>query len=503
MKALLTTLLLLTTGPSPAETPPDLPDLIRDALVHNLDLLVSRQNVETARGGVTTAQGNFDPGLSFNPQWSSNKQTYVPFNPFLPFLNTAPALDHNTTGTSGYSLGLSGGTPASTSYSLSLQAQRTWESAPVLYNPYSDLWDSSLSVGLTQPLLKGFGHAIATAPVAAAKLAQGSADALVKEQANQVVGQVEQAYAQFEYAATQSRLAAGSLERASQLRDKVQAQVQVGVLTQLDLLSAQQGVASRAVSLASARLGRANAVDALLGVVYGAQLGSALGRDVPRLAADPAGPPALLAAPDLPPLQACETQALAQRQALHAAQLSLDQSRLQLKVARNNLKPSLNLNASYGLQGLSNPTDRLNAGARPSSRGLAGWNAGLSLGIPIFNRAARGAAHAAAAQVRLQELAMQTEQEQIRLAVRQAYHAILIDREQLDHARQARDLSRERYAGEMDRLALGLSDTFRLLQMEQQLADDELSAAQAQLQLETAVSQFLVATGHAPDPFLR
>jgi outer membrane protein TolC len=498
MKTLLISLVALAALRASAGTPPGLPDLIRDALEHNLDLLVSRQNLESARGGVTSAEGQFDPSLSLSPQWAWNRQTYVP-----PPLPGYPAPGGNTTGTDTYTLGLNGTTWASTSYSLNLQAQRTWESAPLLVNSFSDQWNSSLTLGLTQPLLKGFGRTIATAPVEEAKLALGSADALVREQAGQVVGQVEQAYAQFEYAAAGARLAAASLERADKLRNRVQEQVKVGVLTRLDLLSAEEGVANRQATLASARLARANAVDTLLEVVYGGQFGPALRRDGLRLEADPAGPPALLAPPALPPVEDCETEALAQRQAIQAAQLNLGQSRLQLRVARNNLKPTLNLTGSYGMQGLNNATDRLTAGTRPLDRGLAGWTVGVTLGMPLFNRAAQGAASTAAAQVRLQELAVQTQEEQIRLVVRQAHHGILAAQDQLASAERARQLSQERYEGEVARLALSLSDTFRVLQMEEQLTSDELTAAQARMQLETAVSGFLVATGRAADPFLR
>lgn len=74
--------------------------------------------------------------------------------------------------------------------------------------------------------------------------------------------------------------------------------------------------------------------------------------------------------------------------------------------------------------------------------------------------------------------------------------------ERLGFADTARALSRRHYDGELERMELGLSDAFRVTQVEEELATAELAAAQARFDLAKAVSAFHFAMGESALPYL-
>lgn len=483
---LLLVLALPLSGQAPAGS---LEELVGAALGHNLGLETIRLATQAANADLGTAEGTFDPQVTVASQWTRNQETAV---------LTDASRSLGTSGSDSYTAGLAGATPWSTQYSLGLQTQSSLEN-PVVFQSYPSAWNSSVVLGFQQPLLRGRGPAVAGAPVLRARYALSAAEFQALEQADQTVAAVEQAFAAYEWAGAQERLSEGALQRALAARDKNRHLNALGLMARIDLVTAENTVATRRSNLLGARQSRQDAGDALLAMVYGATAGPALQAglplEVPAAAQlrDP-GP--------LPDLASCETLALAQRRVVGANRQDLAALQVDQRVARDSLKPALALTGSYAVQGLRTGTARLAAGPRPGDEGLQGWTVGLSLAVPVFNRTARAAATRAAVLVRQQELQLQQVELTVRTDVRKAYRAIGASRERLALDEQAEELSRSRFEGEYQRLDLGLTDFFRVNQVEEELAVAELDTAQARYELEVAVSAFHLAEGNSAGAYL-
>jgi len=483
---LLMALALPLSGQPPAQS---LEALVGAALEHNLGLETIQLATQAANADLGQEEGLFDPQLSVGFQWNRNQETAI---------RADGSRSRGTSGADSYTAGLAGATPWSTQYSMSLQTQSSLESPP-LFQSYPTAWTSGVVLGFQQPLLRGRGPGVAGAPVLRARYALSAAQFRALEQADQTVAAVEQAFAAYEWAVAQERLSEGALQRGLAARDKNQHLNALGLMARIDLVTAEKTVANRRSNLLGARQSRQDAAEALLAVAYGAGavpvLQAGLPLDVPpavRLR-DP-GP--------LPDLAACETLALAQRRVIAASRQDLAALQVDQRVTRDSLKPALALTGSYAVQGLRSGTARLTAGTRPGDTGLQGWTLGLSLAVPVFNRTARAAAAKAAVLVRQQELELQQVELTVRTDLRKAYRGIAASRDRLLLEEQAEALSRSQFEGESQRLELGLTDFYRVNQVEEDLAVAELDTVQARYDLEVAVSAFHLAEGDSAAAYL-
>jgi outer membrane protein TolC len=491
--------LLAWPGLAAAGPAPGLDDLVRTALAQNLDLQSASLEAERAQGGLQAASGLFDPQLGSQLEWNQLDQNLV---------NSA---GQPVTGTDGYrklGLTLSGYTPWSTQYSVAADSIRRNESRDlVLGDPYDYQqfqnfpveWDNLVKVGITQPLLKGWGSRVASAPVAKARLQVSAAQDRIRQQADRLVADVEQSYAALELAAWQERSGQASLDRAQRLARRDQERQALELATRLDALASEQAVEKRKASLAQAAQAREDAQTRLLRLVYGSGAGTAMGQ-VHVVLPEAAG--AVPGVPDLGDEAACAERAVQQRRNLRAGQEDLEAMRQDLEVARDNLRPTLSFRAGYTLQANRNESSRLTIGNRPFDQAGQGWTVGLVLGVPLFNRAARGAVTQVQVDVRRQELSLQALEQDVRAGVRLALGAIQAARDSLGFALRAQDLARLHYEGEVERMELGLTDSFRVTQVEEELANAELATAQARYDLAKALSVFRFTMGESAQPYL-
>jgi len=86
--------------------------------------------------------------------------------------------------------------------------------------------------------------------------------------------------------------------------------------------------------------------------------------------------------------------------------------------------------------------------------------------------------------------------------VRAAARAIEADRERLEQARLSFTYAKEQYDAGQKQLQLGLIDSFRLLQMEEEVANAELVLEQTRYELALALSSFDLAMGTTEEKYL-
>ena len=160
---------------------------------------------------------------------------------------------------------------------------------------------------------------------------------------DEVAATVRLAYAILVERHRQEATAERSVRRAQELLDAYTSLRAIEKITEVDLITAKLGVASRQATLPQVRRERRAAEDALLFAVYGAGARAVLARagDAVWIPRD-----TVVGAPDLPSMEDAIARALTARSDLEAARHDVAQARYRLRQARNATLPTLNLSAS-------------------------------------------------------------------------------------------------------------------------------------------------------------
>ena len=215
-------------------------------------------------------------------------------------------------------------------------------------------YNADTTLTLSQPLLKGFGRTIAARALAGARFRQADADRqrIVAEQ--QVALEVTSAY--YRVVAQQAfvDVARLSLERARKLRDASEAKLDAGLVSQLDVLRAQQLVMQAEMQLFDSQSAIEDARDRLLYLI-GRQPGESI--DVLRAIPPPSQLPI--------ELENATTIALSNRLDLQSRIGDSENADLAVRYARNQLLPQVDVNFAL--------TRRYTADSFEGSFGLNGF----------------------------------------------------------------------------------------------------------------------------------
>lgn len=238
----------------------------------------------------------------------------------------------------------------------------------------------------------------------------------------------------------------------------------------------------RAALLAAER-DRRGAEDALVFAVYGSRASAMLAQEGTALV--PRDSSAML--PEVPTLEEATTRALAERPDVDAARHEMASARYRTLFARNAGLPALDVTGA-----VSRP---ITAGGGIADASLPEWFVGVTLSRPLRNVGAGAERERALAAERRAEISLVELENAVRAEVRAAMRDLTLGRQQAALAGEAARLANAQYAGERERLDPGLSDIFRLLQYEEQVARVEQTEARAQLALAAAGIQYRIAAG--------
>jgi outer membrane protein len=444
------------------------------ALTRNLDLLSSLEGLRSVNAQLMRAHSAFDPEVQLEPGYAFSEQMQYPADG-----RVRVAIPSRR-----YAASVAGTLPVGTEY----RAGSTLQSTVIGQQPAGNTHELRLS--LTQPLLRGFGVATVQAPIRAAQLGIAAAEGRHRQHRNEIVADLTAQYMQLVWRERQRESALRSLRRAEDLERAYAELRALARVTEIDLLTARYAVANRRATLLSADRDRRDAQDALVFAIYGADATAVLRADeVVYQATD-----TTIAIPELPTLSQAITGALAARPDVMGAQHDVEQARVNEQVARNSLLPTLNLDGSVAATGVAQ------SGWSVAPRGVNeghtfDWGLGLIVSYPLRASRARADVEEARAVVNQSDLAVESARNTVQLEVRAAYRAIVIERERLAVQRDATRLARAQYDGERERLRLGVTDLFRVLQFEDAAADAELAELAAAFDLATAVARYTAATG--------
>lgn len=386
--------------------------------------------------------------------------------------------------------------------------------APVLYGNNSQLdpfATPNASVTVSQPLLRGRGRDISLRYIRIAAINQKISRLLFYQQLIATVYGVARLYYDLVSLNENVRVKRESLAAAQKLYADDKEQVDQGTLapigltqaqslvtsTQLDLIQSEGLVKQEEVILKS-QLARRGTADPILGEL----------RIVPT---DP------IVIPPTDDLQAVDTMvsdALNLRPDLVQASLQVQTGEIALKASRNAAQPEVDLVGNFQTRGSSElPFTTLGTPGTglitaPTDLGVAGlrtsriYQAGIQFNLPLKNHVAEADAARDALAVRQAEARTQQLANQVREEIESSVIALETARSALNAAIQSRQTQEQLVDAEKDKLSVGASTNFLVIQQESYLAQarsTEVAARsvwiKARVALDRAVGNLLEKNG--------
>jgi outer membrane protein len=195
-----------------------------------------------------------------------------------------------------------------------------------------------------------------------------------------------------------------------------------------------------------------------------------------------------------PPIDQLVEQALKSRSEVTQSRINIDSNKLNLVGIKNALKPTLQAFAELtnnGLSGTLTPVGALTPGvdylaggygnllAQIFRRNFPNYSVGISLNIPLRNRAAQSDYVTSELELRQNELGLQQNINQVRVDVQNAVIGLQQARARYAAAVKARSLQQQTLEADQKRLAVGASTPYQIVLDQQNVASAESAEVQA------------------------
>jgi outer membrane protein TolC len=439
-------------------------------------------------GGVTGLLGSFvpqtDPVLTF----SAGLGHYTTPESNIIVDQTNFLVEGSRSLSLGYSQQFMTGAAFSVSFSAS---HGTTNSPSVLLNPVNN---GSLGLSVSQNLLQGFGTSVNTRYIRIARNNAKVTDLQFKQQVVTTVSAVLNLYWDLVAFREDVRLKQLALEAARKLYEDNRKTVEAGGAAAIEITRAEAEIPAREQDVLIAQTNVLQQEIVLKNAL------SRRGIEDPVIADVSVVPLDTIEVPDtedLPPVSELLAQALAKRPDLQQNRINWESQNLVLKGDRSALKPSLQAFASFanhGQAGVPNPGNIGDYYGTPDPFYLGGagamlgqlfrrnfpdYAAGVSLTIPIRNRAAQADYAVDQLQARQQELQLEKSVAQVGVDVRNAVIGLRQAHVRYETARRTKQLADETLAAERKKYEYGKSANALVIQAQRDVVAAESEQVQA------------------------
>jgi outer membrane protein len=442
------------------------------ALRRNLALILQRYIRNEARLGVPQALGIYDLNLTGLAGLSESKSP-----------PTSQTISSQSS-TQELKAGLAQLFPSGGNLSFTWDNFRSKQSGGFSLFSNVAVYEPSWTFNFTQPLLKGFGSTVTDQGILLALNTSSTNRVLFELQAITVSVTVIDAYWNLVNAREQLVVAQESLQLARDLNERNIIQVQVGTLAPLEIVQSQAAIATREQGIISAQQAIGDAADAL-------RLALNLPQDLYRYDILPTTPPES----DTIQINLDESikTALDNRVEVKQEHLTVDRAKITAAVARNALLPSLSFNALYNLSGASPQFGT--ALNQISGFDFPGWTLSLTFAFPLQNRAARAANAIAELDVDRFNRELEQEQKTVINEVRKAVRGIETAEKVIVAARASTGFAEKSLDAEKKRYENGMSTSFLITQIQDQLTLAKQSEVNAVVGYRTALAEYYRSIG--------
>ena len=471
-------------------------DLINLILQNNLDVGVNRLSPLSSQYLIDTLYRPFEPSIHL--QATVNRNT-------TPATTVLAGAASPTTLTGAYSVGYAQSLMTGTIIGIDAAMNRS--SSNNNFSTFNPSWSGSLRYSFTQHLLRDFGRATNAHLIRVAKNNEKISEVNFERQLIDLVAQAQRSYWDLVFAAEDIKVKQRSVDLAQKTLSDNQIQVQIGTLAPIDLVQAESEVASRRVQFVTSTYTEIQTQDQVKKLLTAqSDPGTVTAKLMP---VEGVRKPGLS---DVLPVEEAIKVALENRPEIKQLQMDLENKNIDYQYTKNQLLPSVDFIATYTQTGVAGtpvctpalpPTIKCTPSSSPFfgnangtvnpdliggvgtsfgqlfSYNYTGYSAGISVQIPIFNRAAQGDNARAATDKRIAESRVTAQAQQIALEVRNALTQVEMNKAKIDAALTARELAERRLEAEQKKFDLGAS-TIRFVLEEQrnvaQAQTDELQS---------------------------
>ena len=443
-------------------------DVINLMLSNNLDISVNRLSPQSSEYLIETLYRPFEPTLRF--QAIVTRST----TPSTSQLTGAPSL---STLSGGYTVGFAQTLATGTNVGVDFILNRN--SSNSAFNTFNPAWGGTLRYSFNQHLLRDYGRLNNTRQIRIAQNNEKISETQFERQLIDLVSQAQRNYWDMVFTAEDVKVKQRSMDLAQKTLSDNQIQVQIGTLAPIDVVQAESEVASRREQLVVSTYTEAQTQDIIKKFITS--------QSDPGLVLAKLSPTEGLKKPapaDVIPVEEAIKIALENRPEMRQLQLDSQNKTIDLDYTKNQLLPTMDLIGAYTQSGVGG-TETLRNGFGPTAPIISvtkggfgdafsqlfgydytGYSVGVSVLIPLRNRAARGDNARATTDKRIAESRITAQAQQIALEVRNAMTQADMNRARIEAAQKARELSERRLEAEQKKFDLGAS-TIRFVLEEQ------------------------------------
>jgi outer membrane protein TolC len=457
-----------------------LEDCILKAMEQNLGLAVNVLSPELADISVSMAKEKFMPSFSFGYDKSSNNEASYSW---------IDAAEQVSSDRSNYSAQLSQLIPTGGNLSVSLTGYSLDTNRKFMtINPR---YGSTLRLNFTQPLLKDFGYKISRREILIAQNKRDISENQFKDALLQTIYSVEEAYWNLVYSIEFLKVQRQSLRLAQDLLEKNRKAVEVGTLAPIEILSAKEQVATREAEVLETEALVESNEDRLKTVINLA----AEENEIESVKITPKDKPFYVKKEIS--LEEALRIAMEKRPDMEQTRIELKNKDLDISYAKNQLLPDLSFEASYWSPGISGTQivyppgdpfgDPIATVPRESSDALKdafnfkykNWTVGFTLSIPLntfLSRAAHAQAKVEKDQIMLQ---LKNQEQQAYLEIKNALRDVDTNYKRVQARKVARELAERKLEAEEEKLKVGLTTNYFVLQYQRDLANAQATELKA------------------------
>lgn len=485
---------LLRRPPSPKSVKFTLDEVVALGLRNNLDVQIEQLASYRSSKDIQIASAAFDPLFTTTYSMLKSREPTVDT---LSGLGATTVILVNPSVTQDGSIGISGLLSPGTTYSLvgSNNRRDTPDSGFFGFNPRNS---TDLTLTVTQPLLRDFGYDVTLADLRIAEENARVAVEALEDQVEATIAAIRDAYWALLLAQEVIVVRFEGLREAYELLEINQNKLAVGNATEIDVMSANAEIAGQRSELIRAQNDLDRARDTLLDLInYREVL-----RERDELGGDVLSPYeefgvellTTTSVTDFPiNLDSAIRLALDER-------ADLKQQRRQVRVAeldhdrfKRQLLPKFDVEGRWSFRGLEenlgNASDELFSGRYYT------WRVGVTFEYPFGNRQARANVLKSEAEVEASRLRLRRSENAATLEVSQAVRDLRSRYETVQQRVEESRLRKEQLAGEQERLKVGTSTAYDVLQISNDLLDARLEEVRAQIDYQNAITAYKRAVG--------
>jgi len=461
-----------------------LKECIEIALKQNPDIIVSGLEPRKAQADQLTASGMFDPFWQTSLQY--NYASIIANQQIRAYAGINSVETHQTT----FESTVAGKIKLGTQYAVTFNN----EIEETSFSDFTKEYGGRLLLTLTQPLLKGFGIKVNAVQIEMAKHSEKIGEAQLRMTVMNTVAEIIKAYWDLVGAMENVKVREEALANAERLLSISEKRREIGTAADIEVLQAKAGVATRQSELVTAQAQLESASDILKNFLL-LRDGDLFSKTliVPTDRPHSFENERLNVENLAPDVDQSVEKALKNRPEIVMASLQIDIADLQLLKARNEMLPQVDVIGSYGQGGRDRSLAKMFYGIRDDDETY--YTYGIKAVVPLGNRAGRGAYQRARLTKRESEEQKKKIEQTIMMGVHLAVRNVETNRVLVESNRQARKLQEANVIAEEKRLRLGVSTSWRVLQVQTDYTVAKTLELQAQIAYEKALTDLYLAEG--------